>query len=349
MYNGSQHRVNPITVTDNSKIHMKKNIAIVFTMGLAIASLSLLNGCCTKAAASSKPKPAMVASVGPTASDCGPSIVGPLGPLGPQGPVGPVGSVGAEGPAGDKLLGAVGRKGPVGPVGQQGPQGPVGPAGAVVAGSVGPQGPLGPLGPQGDTGDTGAKGASALGAIGVVGPVGPQGPVGPEGGVGPVGPTLVGPAGNVGPEGPVGPQGPKGAVGSRGNTMPGVIGSVGTPGDVGPVGPQGVVGPVGPAGVVTCWTYYREFGFGGNQSAIATSDGSKAAEVASFLKRNPSLTLGIDGTSSDQTLSANRVNVVREALLKAGVPAAKVQVGTLADPRYVHPHDGRVVVLFHTN
>src|ERR1035438_6859020 len=86
MYNGSQHRVNPITVTDNSKIHMKKNIAIVFTMGLAIASLSLLNGCCTKAAASSKPKPAMVASVGPTASDCGPSIVGPLGPtiLGPQ-------------------------------------------------------------------------------------------------------------------------------------------------------------------------------------------------------------------------------------------------------------------------
>jgi hypothetical protein len=121
--------------------------------------------------------------------------------------------------------------------------------------------------------------------------------------------------------------------------MLGAVGPIGIPGDMGAVGPKGPQGPVGPSGVVTCWTYYREFGVGADQS-----DASRASEIAEFLQRNPSLTLGIDGTPNN-----NRANVVLASLVSAGVPAAKVQMGVVVDPRYVHPHDGRVIVFFRTN
>jgi len=52
---------------------------------------------------------------------------------------------------------------------------------------------------------------------------------------------------------------------------------------------------------------------------ILRSDGNKAREIADYMNRNPSLRVGIDGSS------ARRVANVRDALINAGVPAYKIQ------------------------
>jgi len=196
-----------------------------------------------------------------------------------------------------------------------------GDGGATLVGPKGPTGPVGPAGAQGITGDTGARGA-----------------------------TLVGPSGPAGRTGVAGEQGVAGSAGAQGSTTAGVVGAVGSAGKAGPKGLAGAAGAPGPAGVVSLWTLYRDFRFDYNQSDLQSSETNKVSEIARYLQANPSLKVAIDGSMDprgsdprNQDLSDRRVSAIRDALVKAGVPATKIQMGAFGDTRLAR--DRRVAVL----
>jgi hypothetical protein len=191
-------------------------------------------------------------------------------------------------------------------------------------------------------------GDSLAGLTGPAGPRGLKGPMGDLGAVGLKGPTLVGPPGPAGRPGPAGPSGVTAPIGAKGATTPGLVGPQGASGPTGPKGEVGPVGPQGPAGIVPCWVSYRDFWFSENSADILSAQKSVLAEMADYVKRNPSLVLGIDGfmDSHHEDLSNNRVNSVRNALIDAGVPAERIKTGAFGDSKL--RRDGRVEVLIKT-
>jgi Outer membrane protein and related peptidoglycan-associated (lipo)proteins len=278
-----------------------------------------------------------------------PSIVGPAGPSGPAGPVGAQGTVGATGAPGAGVAGATGEKGVSGPTGIQGAVGETGPAGAVAVGRAGVTGAAGPAGAEGTRGATGEQGASTAGSTGSIGQTGPQGAQGITGETGAKGTTLVGPAGPAGSAGVAGEQGAVGTTGARGVTTAGVAGSTGSAGNAGPQGPAGATGARGPAGVIDRWTSYRTFWFESNTADLRSSDMSKVSEIAGYMQQNPSLKVGIDGSippGSDQDLGNRRVSTVRAALIKAGMPASRIEMGAFGEAQLAR--EGRVEVLIRT-
>jgi outer membrane protein OmpA-like peptidoglycan-associated protein len=105
-------------------------------------------------------------------------------------------------------------------------------------------------------------------------------------------------------------------------------------------------------GVVANWTDYREFNFDRAVSDLRPSEMARASEIAGYLAQNPSLEIGIDsygdGPGSDQgyrDLSSRRAGSVRDALMQAGVPAYKIRMIALNDPRR---RGGQVEVLIKT-
>jgi outer membrane protein OmpA-like peptidoglycan-associated protein len=129
---------------------------------------------------------------------------------------------------------------------------------------------------------------------------------------------------------------------------------------VGPAGPIGMQGPVRPTGaqssvgMVDRWTSFRDFWFEFNRAALPASEMSKVSEVAAYMKQNPSLRVGIDGSIDPRgtdprnpDLSDRRVSAVRDALIQAGVPASKIQAGTFGDTQFTR--DRRVEVLVRTS
>jgi len=100
--------------------------------------------------------------------------------------------------------------------------------------------------------------------------------------------------------------------------------------------------------VINRWTSYRDFRFDSNQENLLASQTNTVSEIASYLKENPSLNVGIDGsmTPRNQDLSDQRVRTVRDALIKAGVPSSKIQTGSFGDTKL--QNDGRVTVLIRT-
>jgi outer membrane protein OmpA-like peptidoglycan-associated protein len=215
------------------------------------------------------------------------------------------------------------------------------------------QGSAGPQGATGAVGQTGVQGASLNGYAGPTGNAGPQGAQGDTGQTGAQGPTLVGPAGPAGRSGPAGEQGEQGATGAQGSATAGVAGSTGNSGPAGEQGPTGATGAQGPAGIVGHWTAYREFWFEYNSSDIRDSQGAKINEIAAYLRDNPSLQVGIDGSMDrhgtdprDQDLCDRRVDSIRHALLHAGVPADRIQTGAYGDEG--QRRDRRVAVLIST-
>ncbi|HXM82960.1 MAG TPA: OmpA family protein [Burkholderiales bacterium] len=94
------------------------------------------------------------------------------------------------------------------------------------------------------------------------------------------------------------------------------------------------------------WSSYRDFWFDYDSSRIDATDSSKVTDVASYLKQNPSYRLGIDGAMDNVDLGERRVDSVREALIKAGVPAYKIYTGSFGDP--LLRRERRVEVLFST-
>ena len=138
----------------------------------------------------------------------------------------------------------------------------------------------------------------------IYGPPGPQGVAGPAG-----------PAGPMGPAGPAGPQGPVGLVG-----------------DAGPAGAPGVA--------AMRWATFKDILFDFDKSNVRSIEQIEVNQIASYLPENPGFTVGIDGHADprgtdayNQALSERRVNAIKAALMKAGVPAEKIQTGAFGESR----------------
>ena len=105
---------------------------------------------------------------------------------------------------------------------------------------------------------------------------------------------------------------------------------------------------------MTSWTLYREFWFENEQATLQASEMTKVAEIALYAKQSPSLKVGLDGSMPahgtdprNQDLSTRRVNAIRDALIQAGVPEAKIHVGAFGDAQLAR--DRRVAVLIRTD
>jgi hypothetical protein len=279
---------------------------------------------------------------------CNVDFVGARGSDGFTGPAGMQGPIGMTGGQGNLLVGPRGAVGPAGPDGIQGATGAMGPSGAVLAGGPGIIGPTGLAGVQGAAGATGAQGASGDGFAGPTGAAGPAGAQGLTGQTGAQGPTLVGPAGPAGHVGPAGVQGATGDIGAVGVTTAGVAGPTGPTGPAGAQGVTGSTGATGVVGIVSCWVSYRTFWFDAGKSDIRANDATMVADVAAYMKKNPSLQLGLDGYADTRNpdLSNNRVNAVRDALVQAGVSGDKIKIGAFGDAK--NRQDRRVEVLIDT-
>jgi hypothetical protein len=119
--------------------------------------------------------------------------------------------------------------------------------------------------------------------------------------------------------------------------MVGVAGPAGSAGGVGSQGPMGMTGDRGPMATNSNWNASWDYTFNGDSNEILRFDQGKAGDIASYMDRDQARRIGLDGAD------ARRVEVIREALITAGVPASKIQSGAFGDPqkrRY-----GRVAVL----
>jgi len=275
------------------------------------------------------------------------SIVGPRGAVGPAGPEGEQGLTGARGASGVAIMGERGAVGPAGPVGEQGLIGPKGPIGFVMRGPVGPVGPMGPRGQQGVVGERGETGESLAGYAGPRGAAGPQGKRGPVGDVGPRGETLYGPTGPAGYAGSAGQQGTIGTTGSKGLTTDGVAGLAGFAGISGDRGAKGSTGDQGDIGRMGYWELYKEFSFSSDDTSLNNADMKTVKEIANYMKKSPSLQVGIDGIavrSRDQNLNDVRINAIRDALINAGVSSDRIWSGSIGNKSL--RREGRIAVYF---
>src|SRR6266852_254594 len=144
---------------------------------------------------------------------------------------------------------------------------------------------------------------------------------GPAGIAGPQGST--GAAGTQGYAGMTGSQGQAGLTGAQG--QPGMTGAQGQAGVTGAQGRPGVAGAANPAPAGTSWTSLRDIMFDYNRPEIRPTE----------MSQNPSVRLGIDGSNDllrgtnqyNAALSQQRVGNVREALIRAGVSADRIETG----------------------
>lgn len=212
--------------------------------------------------------------------------------------------------------------------------------------------------------------AVALSAFACAGPAGKMGPPGPTGLTGSQGPTgmtgMTGSQGSQGYTGTTGSQGSPGMTGAQGST--GLTGSQGSTGLTGSQGYTGVTGAQGPAGVVgqrdpafTGWASLRDFTFDYDRIDIRNSEQNQVSEIAAYVRQNPYVRLGVDGYTDllrgtnqyNEGLSQRRIATVRDALIRAGVPADRIDTGSFAQQRAgcndsverCSYRDGRVEVL----
>jgi outer membrane protein OmpA-like peptidoglycan-associated protein len=188
----------------------------------------------------------------------------------------------------------------------------------------------------------------ALFAVGCTGPAGIAGPQGSTGATGSQGYT-----------GMTGSQGQAGMTGAQG--QPGITGSQGQAGMTGAQGQPGLAGAANPAPTGTRWTSLRDIMFDYNRADIRATEMSKIADIAVYTSQNPSVRLGIDGATdllrgSNQyngALSQQRVGNVRDALIRAGVSANRIETGGFGAERakcndaneLCSQRDGRVEVM----
>ena len=197
----------------------------------------------------------------------------------------------------------------------------------------------------------------ALFAFACTGPAGMTGPQGPTGMVGSQGST--GMTGSQGSTGMTGAQGSTGMTGSQGST--GMTGSQGSTGVTGAQGPTGMAGPRSPVVAGPGWASLRDFTFDYDRTEIRPSELNQPTEIAAYMRQNPSVRLGIDGSTDllrgtnqyNAGLSQRRIVIVRDALIQAGVSADRIETGTFAAQRAncndsterCAQRDGRVEVL----
>jgi len=194
---------------------------------------------------------------------------------------------------------------------------------------------------------------STLGYAGAQGATGATGEQGATGATGAQGATLVGPTGTKGYAGDTGATGVSGAEGREGRTTAGVAGATGFTGATGDTGATGGQGNKGVVGIVGQWTSYRIYTFAYGDSQISNLDAVKSADIAAYMKANPSLAIGLDGSMDphgadpkNQDLADSRIEAVRLSLIHAGVPANRIKIGAFGDA--TARQDRRVEVLFAT-
>ncbi len=134
-----------------------------------------------------------------------------------------------------------------------------------------------------------------------------------------------------------GPAGPQGVAGPAGPTGPaGPAGVAGVQGPAGPMGDAGVAGAQGATGLR--WTKFKDVLFDFDKSNLRANEQAEINQIAAHLLQNPAFTVGIDGhtdprgtDSYNQALSERRVESIKSALMKAGVPADKIFTGAFGE------------------
>ncbi len=121
----------------------------------------------------------------------------------------------------------------------------------------------------------------------------------------------------------------------------GMAGGIGATGPMGPVGPMGAQGPAGPqvaAAEVKHWASFNNILFDFDKSAVRSDETSKVADIAAYMKQNPTARVGIDGHTDprgadayNQSLSERRVNAIRDSLVTAGVSNDKIHTGAFGE------------------
>ena len=117
--------------------------------------------------------------------------------------------------------------------------------------------------------------------------------------------------------------------------------------------------------VGTNWAALKDFTFDYDRTDIRSSEQNQASEIAAYARQNPSVRLGIDGSTDllrgtnqyNTGLSHRRIATVRDALIQAGVSADRIETGTFAVQRAncndsterCAQRDGRVEVLARAN
>jgi outer membrane protein OmpA-like peptidoglycan-associated protein len=127
----------------------------------------------------------------------------------------------------------------------------------------------------------------------------------------------------TGPAGPRGETGPAGMTGAQG--PPGMTGSDGV--------------NASPQASASGWTSLRDILFDSGSAKIRPSEASKISEVSAYADQNPSIRVGIAGSTdrvrgtdrTDVDLSRQRVASVRDALIQSGVSADRIETGTDMD------------------
>jgi outer membrane protein OmpA-like peptidoglycan-associated protein len=122
--------------------------------------------------------------------------------------------------------------------------------------------------------------------------------------------ACTGPRGYTGPSGPTGMTGPAGPAGATGSQ-----------------GQPGTTTWPGPASPATGWTSLRDIMFEFDTANIRSSEMSKISDIATYVKQNPSVRVGIDGNQYNSALSLQRIANVRDALIRAGVSADRIESG----------------------
>jgi len=103
----------------------------------------------------------------------------------------------------------------------------------------------------------------------------------------------------------------------------------------------------------------RDIVFDSDEAEIRRSEIDKISDIAAYVNQNPSVRLGIDGSTDlirgtnepNVALSQRRVANVRDALLRAGVSSDLIETGDFAADRaecnesteQCYQRDGRVV------
>jgi peptidoglycan-associated lipoprotein len=142
---------------------------------------------------------------------------------------------------------------------------------------------------------------------------------------------------------------------------PGVTGSQGQPGMTGSQGQQGMTGSPGQVVRDPGSTSLRDILFDYETTEIRPSEMDKISDVAVYLIQNPSVSVGLDGATDPARrispyaadLGQRRVSNVRDALIRNGVAANRIEAGRFGAERLLCNdsleacalQDGRVEIL----
>ena len=107
----------------------------------------------------------------------------------------------------------------------------------------------------------------------------------------------------------------------------------------------GLTGPADSIDAADRWTTFRDFWFDSNRSELQAFATEQISDIANHVQRHPGQRVGIDGAIDPRRAElGNRRRIsIRDALLRAGVPADRIEAGDFGNPQL--RRDLRVEVL----